>query len=206
MAANLSGASSLKCGLLSATQNLSPAPSRNIRSKTVCVYRAQCAAALNSSSKCIPFLITIMPQWQSSKLGLYSCRYELRQPPPHLTPPHPALPLEERNKRIGGEIEEQTVNSGAVRLNYRGTSVIKHQSTSEVFYFSPIPSSLFLGAHENMSIHNSWMQQPDLKCLQFIHKGYRRLISNTVPDLAAEVSEHWAVLTRFIINTAIRHD
>lgn len=103
----------------------------------VCIYRAQCAAALNSSSKCIPFLITITPQWQSSKLGLYSCRYKQRQPPPH-----PST-LEGRNKRRRREKEEQTVNSRPVLVNYWGTSVIKHPSTSEGYYFLPIPSSLF---------------------------------------------------------------
>lgn len=47
------------------------------------LYGAQCGEALNSSSKCIPLLITITPQWQSSKLRWYSCRYGGRQPPPH---------------------------------------------------------------------------------------------------------------------------
>lgn len=139
MAANLSGASSLGCGLLSTPKKkkkLSPTPSSNIGSK-MCIYRAQCAAALNRSSKCIPILITIMPQWHSSKLGLYSCRYEQRQPPPH-----PSV-LEERNKRRRIETEEQTVNSRAVLVNYEGTSVIKHPTSSEAYSFLPKHSSLF---------------------------------------------------------------
>ena len=58
-------------------------------------------------------------------------------PPPQ---PHPSI-LDERNKRRRRETGEQTVNFRAVLFNYWGTSVIKHPSTSEGYYFLPIPSS-----------------------------------------------------------------
>lgn len=89
--------------------------------KKLSVYGAQCAAALNSFSKCIPVLIIIMPQWQSSKHGLYSCRYEQRQLPPFYC---------WREIKAVGERGEQRVNSRAVLVNYWGKRVIKHSSTS----------------------------------------------------------------------------
>lgn len=70
------------------------------------IYGAQCAAALNRSSKCIPSVITITPQWHSSKLGLYSCRYEQRQPPPH-----PSTLVERNKKRRRTESEFQDSSS-----------------------------------------------------------------------------------------------
>lgn len=59
--------------------------------------------------------------------------------------PHPTLPYQKREggERRRRETGEQTVNSRAVLVNYWGTSVIKHPSTSESYYFLPIPSSLF---------------------------------------------------------------
>lgn len=49
--------------------------------------KAQYADAFNSYLKCIQFLISILPQWYSSKRGMYDCRYERRQPP------RPTLPF-----------------------------------------------------------------------------------------------------------------
>lgn len=131
------------------TTKIIPNSFQKYRVKKLCIYGAWCAAALNSSSKCIPFLITIMPQWQSSKLRLYSCRYEQRQPQSH-----PST-LEERNKGRRRETAEQTVNSRAVLVNYWGTSVIKHPSTSEGYYVLPIPSRLFSDLIRICK--NSWM-------------------------------------------------
>lgn len=149
-AANLSGASWLESRLLllpaSDGKDGSPTPSSKMGSKEneeekknpttthklVYTEQAWCSDSLSSSSKCVQFLISILPQWHSSKRGMCSCRYERRQPS------RPNLPIFRRE-------EEHTLNSRAVPVNYWGPSVIKHPSTSQGYYSPPIPSLLFSG-------------------------------------------------------------
>ena len=120
----------IRC-IITAKHNVSPTPSRNIGSK-LCMYRAQCAAALNSSSKCIPFLY-----YHNATVAEFKARIVQLQIWTETTPTPPFRYMKRRRRVKKGE---ETVIFRAVLFNYWGTSVIKHPFTSEGYYFLPIPS------------------------------------------------------------------
>jgi len=161
MAANLSGASSLGCELLSAPQNSSPTPSRNTGLKNcacVCIYihiESTVCCRIKQFLKMysiFDYHNATVAEFKAWIVQLQICTETTSTPP------------------FRGRDTGEETDSRAVLVHYWGTSVIKHPFTSEGSYFLPAPVIVAFRAHKNMQKHNSWMQQSDLKCLQFIHK------------------------------------